>query len=68
MAETKRRGYGEDGIYFDMDALDNIVWTRQTTWPPYIADQVEVRSVEIRPGVYRVHSGNTSGRYALTPM
>ncbi len=49
-----------------LDALDRTIWTRQTTWPPSIADQVEARSEEIRPGVYQIHFGNTSDRHALT--
>ena len=51
-----------------LDVLDQIIWTRQTTWPPRIADQIEARSEEIRPGVYQIHFGNTSDRHALTPV
>jgi hypothetical protein len=51
-----------------LDVLDRIIWTRQTTWPPHIADQVERRSEEIRPGVFQIHFGNTSDRHARTPV
>jgi len=40
-----------------LDVLDEIIWTRQTTWPPRIADQIEARSEEIRPGYTRYISG-----------
>ena len=51
-----------------LDVLDRIIWTRQTTWPSRVADQVEARSVEIRPGVYQIHFGNTSDRHVLTSV
>jgi hypothetical protein len=43
----------------DLEALNGIIWTRQTTWPPTIDVQVEDRSIEIRPGVYQVRLGDT---------
>jgi hypothetical protein len=48
-----------------LDALDGIIWTNQTTWPPGIADQVRVHSQEIRPGLYQVRLGNTPGQHSL---
>jgi len=41
----------------DVDVLDGVIWTDQTTWPPGIADQVRACSREIRPGVYQVVQG-----------
>jgi hypothetical protein len=41
----------------DIEALDGVVWTRQTIWPPGIARQVEAHSEEIGDGVYRVRLG-----------
>lgn len=41
----------------DIDALDGVVWTRQTSWPPGIARQVEEHSEEIGDGVYRMRLG-----------
>jgi len=46
--------------YFD--ALDGVTWTRATTWPPEIADQVEDHSEEIMPGVYQVRLGDALDR------
>lgn len=40
-----------------MDVLDGVVWTRETTWPPGIVDQVEEHSDEIGFGVYRLRVG-----------
>jgi hypothetical protein len=48
-----------------LDALDGVLWTNQTTWPPSIANQVRVHSQEIRPGVYQVRLGNTPGQHSL---
>jgi hypothetical protein len=46
-----------------LDALDRVIWTRQTSWPALIADQVEPYSEQIRPGVYQIQFGN-----ALAPV
>jgi hypothetical protein len=48
-----------------LDAIDGITWTRQTTWPPAIANQVEEHSTEIRPGLYQIHHGDTRDRRTL---
>ena len=42
----------------DLGALEGVIWTGQTTWPPGIADQVRACSREIHPGVYQVDSGS----------
>jgi len=49
-----------------LEPLDGTIWTRETTWPPGIAAQVETHSDEIRPGVYQVRLGNTRERHPLT--
>ncbi len=49
----------------DLDVLDGVIWTGQTTWPPSITDQVRACSREIRPGVYQVGQGNDPDRSAL---
>jgi hypothetical protein len=41
----------------NLDALDGIIWTRQTAWPPNIADQVRAHSDEVRPDVYQICLG-----------
>jgi hypothetical protein len=38
----------------DPGSLVNVIWTRQTTWPAGIIEQIRAGSREIRPGVYRV--------------
>ena len=38
----------------EMRALEGVVWTEETTWPPGVREQVQSRSREIRPGVYKV--------------
>lgn len=40
-----------------IEALDGVVWTRRTIWPPAIAGQVEEHSAEIGDGVYQVRLG-----------
>jgi hypothetical protein len=52
----------------DLNALDGVIWTSQTTWPPGIADQVRECSREIRPGVYQVVRGNDPDRFTLAWM
>ena len=42
----------------DLDVLEGVIWTRQTVWPPDIADHVRACSRLIRPGVYQVGQGN----------
>jgi hypothetical protein len=42
----------------DLDVLDGVIWTPETTWPPGVAHGVRSRSREIRPGVYQVCSGS----------
>jgi hypothetical protein len=49
----------------DLNALDGVIWTSQTTWPPGIADRVRECSREIRPGVYQVVRGNDPDRFTL---
>jgi hypothetical protein len=51
-----------------LDALNGIVWTHQTVWPPRIADQVQAHSQEIRPGVYQVRLGDRPDRYVPIPV
>lgn len=50
----------------DLDVLDGVIWTRQTSWPPGIADKVREQSDEILDGVYQVRIGNTPDRSDLT--
>ena len=38
--------------------LEGVVWTEETTWPPGVREQVQSRSREIRPGVYKVQGGS----------
>jgi hypothetical protein len=42
----------------DMSVLEGIMWTEETTWPPGVHEQVQLRSREIRPGVYQVQGGS----------
>jgi hypothetical protein len=37
-----------------LDALHGVTWTRATTWPLTIADQVRAYSAEEQPGLYRI--------------
>jgi|tagenome__1003787_1003787.scaffolds.fasta_scaffold20893515_2 hypothetical protein len=37
-----------------LDALHGVTWTRATTWPPAIAEQVRVHSAEEEPGRLRI--------------
>lgn len=41
----------------DVDILDLVIWTHETTWPVAMEDQVRNYSREIREDVYQVHSG-----------
>jgi hypothetical protein len=50
----------------DLDILDGVIWTLQTTWPPGIAEKVRRQSDEIMPGTYQVHTGETHDRNGLT--
>lgn len=34
--------------------LNGVTWTRQTTWPPVLADRIRPYSEEARPGVYMI--------------
>jgi hypothetical protein len=40
--------------FSDLDVLEDVIWTRETTWPPGVAGRLLRRSREIRPGVYQV--------------
>jgi hypothetical protein len=42
----------------NLDALDGVIWTQRTTWPPNIIGQVRKHSEPIGPGVYQVHTGD----------
>ncbi|MGH3224853.1 MAG: hypothetical protein ACRDPY_40275 [Streptosporangiaceae bacterium] len=42
----------------DLDLLDGIIWTLETTWPPEVANGVRSRSRQIGPGVYQVRGGS----------
>lgn len=37
-----------------LGALHGVTWTRATTWPPAIAEQVRGHSAEERPGLFRI--------------
>jgi hypothetical protein len=50
----------------DLQVLDGVIWTPQTTWPPGIAARVGKLSDEILRGVYQVHIGDTPDRTGLT--
>jgi hypothetical protein len=45
----------------DLDVLAGVLWTWETTWPHDVTAQVDARSTEIFPGVFRV-SGDTNER------
>ena len=50
----------------DLDALEGVIWTTDTTWPPQLADRIRAQSKEIREGVYQVSTGGASpGRSEL---
>jgi hypothetical protein len=49
----------------DMDVLDGVIWSSQTTWPPGLRDQVRMCSREIGAGIYQVERGNDPDRFAL---
>ena len=38
----------------DLNALEGVTFTAETTWPPGITQSVHARSEEIRPGIYQV--------------
>jgi hypothetical protein len=42
----------------DMSALEGVLWTQETTWPPSVREEIRMRSREIRPGVYQVRGGD----------
>lgn len=42
----------------DVDLLEGVIWTAETTWPPEVEEEVHARSREISPKVYQVHGGN----------
>jgi len=49
-----------------LEALEGVIWTTDTTWPPQLADQIRAQSKEIRHGVYQVTTGGASpGRSEL---
>jgi hypothetical protein len=43
--------------FSDLSLIEGVIWTRETIWPPGVAEQVERLSEEIAPGVYRVRGG-----------
>lgn len=44
-----------------LDALHGVTWTRATTWPPALGEQVRVHSAEEEPGVFRIRIPYTRG-------
>ena len=53
------------GDFSDLSLLEGVIWTRETVWPPGIAEQVERRSEKIAPDVYRVRGGTERDRSNL---
>jgi hypothetical protein len=53
--------------HIDMEALADVIWTSDTTWPADIADDVRAGSEELRPGVYKVRGPGT-GRHNLVKV
>lgn len=53
---------GSDGELNGMEwELNGIEWSETTTWPPDWLQQIRARSIEIKPGVFRITSwGGTS--------
>jgi hypothetical protein len=49
----------------DLVALDGVIWTAQTIWPPSTVDQIRARSREIRPGTYQYTRETTQ---IVTPL
>lgn len=45
----------------DLDVLDRVVWTEDTTWPAAVSGKVRARSEEIRPGVFQVRGSEPMG-------
>ena len=41
----------------DVDLLDGVIWTPETTWPTAIESEVQAHSREIRDKVYQIHGG-----------
>jgi hypothetical protein len=50
-------GVDLSGALIDVEALVNVVWTSDTTWPEGMAKEVRARSEEVQPGVYKVRGG-----------
>lgn len=49
-----------------LDAMEGVMWSTNTTWPPLLADRIRAQSKEIRQGVYQVSIGGASpGRSEL---
>jgi hypothetical protein len=42
----------------NLDVLDGVIWTPETTWPPGVRERVRQRSRPIGPGVYQVCGGS----------
>jgi hypothetical protein len=42
----------------DVDLLEGVIWTHETTRPPGVEREVHARSREISPHVYQVVGGN----------
>jgi len=42
----------------DLDVLDGVIWTPETTWPPGVRERVRQRSRPIGPGIYQVCGGS----------
>jgi hypothetical protein len=49
----------------DVDLLDGVIWTPETTWPVTMENQVRAHSRQIRESVYQVHSGGRSRSKAI---
>jgi hypothetical protein len=56
--EIDASGVDLSDVYLpDIDILDLVIWTDETTWPLAMEDAVRAYSVEIRKDVYQVRTG-----------
>ncbi len=53
----------------DVEVLNGIIWTHETTWPSNIAGPVHARSEEVQPGVYQIRiGGRAPEHFNLAPV
>jgi hypothetical protein len=59
--EIDASGADLSDIYLpDVEILDLVIWTYETSWPDGMLGQIENHSVEIKAGIFQIHSGGQS--------